>query len=96
MVGTCENTGFCNVTPFTVHTFFWRTFGAIPDNSQRFKVISLRFHYIAVVNVDHRLTGCHTPNKTHIILLRFFRDPQSMSALNFASGADSLPENFFE
>lgn len=62
MVGIRQNASLCDMIPLCVDAFFSGTLGAIPDDSQRLKMIAIRLDYVTVVNVNHRLRGYHFPD----------------------------------
>ena len=66
-----------NMVSLAEHTLFRRASGTVPNDSQGFKMIPLRFYHIAVVDMNDRLRGNHPTNIAKIIRQRLLRNSTS-------------------
>ena len=49
-----KGAGFCDMVAFFIDVLCVRAFGAIPDKARGFKLAAIRFHDIAVIDMDNR------------------------------------------
>ena len=49
-----EGAGFCDMVAFFIDVLCVRAFGAVPDKAEGFELASIRFHDIAVIDMDDR------------------------------------------
>ena len=49
-----KGAGFCDMVAFFIDVLCVRAFGAIPDEAKGFKLAAIRFHDIAVIDMDDR------------------------------------------
>lgn len=57
------------------YALFRRASRTIPNDSQRFKMISLRLYHIAVIDMNDRFRGNNVVNIAKIIPQRMLRNP---------------------
>ena len=53
MITGSKNTGFCYMITFFINIFRGSTFGAIPDESDVFKFITVGFDNIAAIQLEN-------------------------------------------
>ena len=59
MIAGRKDTSFRNMVALFINTFCGSAFRTIPDNTQSFEFITVRFYNVAVIHKDHRLSRHH-------------------------------------